>query len=128
MRVFLAWGVSVIAFAAAGCSCGAAHEIADARVAADASAAGDAGLDVGPTAPDTGLDAFMPPTDEHYFTLEPARVDLIVMNERCSTQEGTPAILRVTVHFFSTCDTPGPVDAILDASAHTVTIVPHLWH
>ena len=63
-----------------------------------------------------------------YFTLEPADVDLRVTLERCSESSGATAIARVTVHYFSSCDTPGPIDVAFDGSARLVDITPHLWH
>lgn len=122
-----AW-VLVLALAVsmgAGCSCGAAHELDDAAIPDDAprvdAAADDAAtMDAAPAD-----DAFSP--DEHFFTLEPAVVDLIVMLERCAENEGAAAIVRVAVHYFSSCDSPGPIDVSIDASARVVTITPHVW-
>ncbi len=125
MRVCFAWalllGASVFA---AGCSCAAAHELDDASTPQDTSSSR-------PDAVTIPVDAFVgtdtAPSDGHYFTLEPAIVDLRVSQERCTTQENNVAILRVYVGYFSSCDTPGPIDVVLDHAAMTVTVIPHVW-
>lgn len=115
---------------ASGCSCASAHEIEDTGARPDAASVDDAGT--GADAPDAGADAAVPvdafDPGERYFTLEPAVVDLIVTVERCAENEGATAMLRVGIHYFSSCDTPGPVDVAIDPSAMTITITPHVWH
>lgn len=120
------WALAATLASAAGCSCASAHEIEDGGT--DATPASDV-VEVPDTSPD---DALVPAIDAgpepRYFTLEDAVVDLIVRAERCEEHEGASAMLRVTVHYFSSCDTPGPLDAVVDAAAHTVIVTPHVWH
>lgn len=123
------WSIVMgLAMLAAGCSCGSAHEL-------ESDAAGPA-VDAAPladTAPrldatlDAGRDAFVGPEDR-FFTLEPAVVDLLVTNERCAAAENATTMLRVGIHYFSSCDTPGPIDVTLDAAAMTIALTPHVWH
>lgn len=117
--------VLLAASSIAGCSCASAHEISPDAAMDDVSDR-DAALDRDAATLDAPtLDAL--DASARYFTLEPALVDLQIVSERCGEVEGATAMLRATVHVFSSCDTPGPVDVALDASARTITLTPHVW-
>ncbi|MCC7536824.1 MAG: hypothetical protein IT379_11450, partial [Deltaproteobacteria bacterium] len=89
--------------------------------------AGDAGpMDAGPT--DAGPDAT---TDGGgagtYWTLQPAVTDFFVQAERCSYGEGRTPVVRATIHWFSSCDEPGPIEVAVNDADQTIRMSAWVW-
>lgn len=90
----------------------------------------DAGTDAGPRDTGTPRDSAPDPdggTGGSYWRLEPATADFLVAAERCSYAEGRTTLVRVTLHWFSSCDEPGPVEVAVDPMARAVTLAGWVW-
>ncbi len=119
----------LVGLAAPACSCASAHEIPDASGPTDAAPTPDVaerdGSEPSSDAPLAPPDAAGP--ESRYFSLELASADVFVQAERCEEREGATIMLRARIHYFSSCEGPGPVEVSIDPATHTVTVRPHLW-
>jgi hypothetical protein len=123
-------GAAVLARGDAGCA-GSACAAPDGGRSPDSGSLSDAGLPGSDAGGDAGLRELEPDggtsPGEAYWTLEPATVDFSVIDRRCSTSVGRPAILHVQAHYFESCLYPGPIRAVVDGDARTIRFDAWVW-
>ena len=70
-------------------------------------------------------DAGVTPTT--FYTLEPAEADTWVQHDRCEAIANSAVALEVTVHLYSSCDSPGPVEARVDEASREIQVRARVW-
>jgi hypothetical protein len=123
------------------CGCGSDVHVLDGTDAGRADAGADPLHDSGVHLVDSGWELFPdgggplpdagPLTDGStpalFYRLVPAEVDFWVSPEKCESYEGIGKRFDITMHWFSSCQEPGPIEIDVDEDTRQVAITGWLW-